>query len=61
MRHKNSHKRLSERAVRAIRANRNGWSVKQRAWVYGVAPSTIYGILSGEQWGHVGDAERGMV
>ena len=47
------HSKLCERSVRAIRANRNGWTFKQQAAIYGVHWRTIEKIRRYETWVHV--------
>lgn len=44
--------RLNDRAVRAIRRNRSGWTIKQTAKVYGVHWRTIDKIRADVTWTH---------
>lgn len=44
--------KLNERAVRAIRRNRHGWTGEAMARVYGVHPQTIWRIWADKIWTH---------
>lgn len=44
--------KLTERAVRAIRRNRMGWTIKQTARVYGVHWRTVDDIRADRKWTH---------
>lgn len=46
------HAKLTERAVRAIRRNRSGWTIKQTAKIYGVHWRTIDKIRADCTWTH---------
>lgn len=47
------HAKLTEVAVRAIRAKRRALGPGALAAEFGVNPSTIYRVLNGKGWGHV--------
>jgi hypothetical protein len=46
------HAKLTERAVRAIRRNRHGWTIKQTAMIYGVHWRTVDDIRADRKWTH---------
>lgn len=48
-----THAKLTERAVRAIRRNVNGWPARIQAQVYGVKKETIDSVRSYRTWRHV--------
>lgn len=52
--------KLNEVAVQKIKdmSNELGTPVKTLAGVFGVAPSTIYAILSGDRWSHTWDYSK---
>ena len=45
--------KLDEDKVRAIRANREGWTVRQQAEHFGVSESAIQKVRSYHNWGWV--------
>ena len=55
--------KLSEVAVRKMidmsHCCKGGTSVQVLAGVFGVAPSTVYAILSGDRWGHIHGRTQG--
>ena len=52
--------KLNEFTVQYIRdmSNELGTPVKTLACIFGVAPSTIYAILSGDRWGHTWECSK---
>ena len=50
-----THARLNESAVREIRRNRHGLTMKQQAEIFGVHHRTIEKVRYYETWAHVRD------